>query len=208
MRHEHIVVRHEHMLTFLDFIKTSAQKTVTFSAEEVQRMNEQLGEDVSVLEIGELQEDGSLIVSVGDVIEAAQALSMPGPLDLIEFSKRGYFTIFLDENLLALKVGLEADGFKVISPRSGSDDEEIKHQARGCAILTNNSKDFRDDAARCDYDVIAVEAIKFIDSKPDRTNLTVRKVSGAIRRSQMARKRGNFLLKVHDDGRFVLESLV
>jgi hypothetical protein len=61
---------------------------------------------------------------------------------------------------------------------------------RGWAILTRNSSDFVDDAARYDYDVIGIEDIKFIDDKPDRTNETVRKISGAVRRSQIGRLRG------------------
>ncbi len=74
-------------------------------------------------------------------------------------------------------------------------------------ILTANSKDFTDDAVHFDYDVIAVENIKFIDSRPDSTNQTVAKISGAIRRSQLATRKGNFLLTVEDDGSFHLRQL-
>jgi hypothetical protein len=63
------------------------------------------------------------------------------------------------------------------------------------------------DAVHYDYDVIAVEGIKFIDSRPDRTNQTVAKIAGAIRRSELATRKGDFLLTIRDDGSFHLRQL-
>ncbi len=128
--------------------------------------------------------------------------------DLVELSKQGYFTIMLDENLRVLEPALEDDGFKVIVPHQGLTDQALKAKARGWAILTKNSKNFVDEAVRHDYDVIAVEDIKFIDHKTDRTNETVRKISTAVRRSQLGTRKGNFCLKIRDDGSFHLEQLV
>jgi hypothetical protein len=128
--------------------------------------------------------------------------------DRVELSKQGYFTIMLDENLLVLEPALEDDGFKVVVPHQGLTDAAIKRQARGWAILTRNSKDFIDDAVRFDYDVIGVEDIQFIDDKHDRTNETARKVSNAVRRSQVGTRKGNFYLKIRDNGSFHLEQLI
>jgi hypothetical protein len=130
------------------------------------------------------------------------------PTDLIEMSKQVYFTSMLDENLRVLETALDDDGFKVVVPPRGLSDSELKRMAKGWAIVTRNSRDFIDDSVRYDYDVIAIEDIKFIDDKPDRTNDTVRKISGAVRRSQIGRIRGNFLLKVRDNGTFRLQQLV
>ncbi len=130
------------------------------------------------------------------------------PSDLIEMSKQGYFTIMLDENLRGLESALEDDGFKVIVPQQGLKDEDLKRKARGWAILTHNSQDFVDDAVRYDYDVIGIEDVKFIDDKPDRTNETTRKISNAVRRSKLATMKGNFLLKIRDNGSFHLGQLV
>jgi len=127
--------------------------------------------------------------------------------DVVELSKQGYFTIMLDENLRVLEPALEDDGFKVIVPQQGLKDEALKAKARGWAILTKNSKDFIDDAVRYDYDVIAVEDVRFNDQKADRTNETVRKISSAVRRSQLGTRRGNFCLKIRDDGSFHLQQL-
>jgi hypothetical protein len=128
--------------------------------------------------------------------------------DLVELSKQGYFTIMLDENLRVLESALEDDGFKVIVPQQGLKDEALKRQARGWAILTKNSQDFIDEAVRYDYDVIGIEDVKFVDNKPDRTNETVRKISNAVRRSQLGTRKGNFSLKVRDNGSFHLEQLL
>lgn len=128
--------------------------------------------------------------------------------DSIELSKQGYFTILLDENLRGLEAGLEDDGFKVIVPPQGLTDEALKRKARGWAVLTRNSQDFVEDAVRYDYDVIGLEDIRFVDDKPDRTNDTVRKISGAVRRSQIGTRKGNFWLEVRDNGSFHLEQLV
>ena len=137
-------------------------------------------------------------------------MSLTQTTDTIEMSKQGYFTILLDENLRVLEAALEDDGFKVIVPSSGLADDalKLKAKARGWAILTRNAKDFVDDAVRYDYDLIAVEPIRYIDDKQDRTNATVQKISGAIRRSKLATLKGNFLLTIRDDGSFHLEQLV
>lgn len=122
-------------------------------------------------------------------------------------SKQGYFTILLDECLAALERGLEDHGFKVIVPSQGLDGETLKRTARGWAILTRNSQDFVEDAVRYDYDVIGIEDIRFVDES-DRTDETVRKVSAAVRRSQLGTRKGNFCLRVRDNGSFHLEQLV
>ena len=93
-------------------------------------------------------------------------------------------------------------------PPQGLKDELLKRQAKGWAILTRNSQDSIDDAVRYDYDVIGIEDIRFIDDKPDRTNDTVRKISSAVRRSEVGRLRGNFWLKIRDNGSFHLQQLV
>jgi hypothetical protein len=128
--------------------------------------------------------------------------------DLVELSKQGYFTIMLDENLRVLEAALEDDGFKVVVPYQGLKDEALKRQARGWAILTKNSQDFIDEAVRYDYDVIGIEDIKFVAGKTDWTNETVRKISNAVRRSQLGTRKGNFWLKIRDNGSFHLEQLV
>ena len=124
----------------------------------------------------------------------------PDAQDSIELSKQGYFTILLDENLRGLEAGLEDEGFKVIVPQQGLSDEALKRKARGWAVLTRNSQDFVEDAVRYDYDVIGLEDVKCLDDRGDRT--------GAVRRSQLATRKGNFWLKVRDNGTFRLEQLV
>ena len=71
--------------------------------------------------------------------------------DMIVLAKQAYFTIVLDESLGGLEAGLEDDGFKVVVPAQGLDDDILKRKARGWAILTKNSQDFVPDAVRYDY---------------------------------------------------------
>jgi len=141
-------------------------------------------------------------------VKTLQPSAESEPQDLIELSKQGYFTILLDENLRGLEAGLEDDGFKVVMPPQGSKDDELKRKARGWAILRKNSQDFIHDPVRFDYDVIGIEDIRFVDAKPDRTNDTVQKISAAVRRSQIGTRKGNFWLKVRDNGSFHLEQLL
>ena len=124
------------------------------------------------------------------------------PTDVIELSKQSaYFTIILEEDLRSLEAGLEDDGFKVI-PAQVLEDDDLKQQARGWAILTKNSQAFVDDAVRYDYDVIGIEEVK--DDGPE----AVRRISGAIRRSQLPSRKGNFWLNIRNDGSFQLRQLV
>jgi hypothetical protein len=124
-----------------------------------------------------------------------------------DVARRSKLTILLDENLEPLKDGLRDSGFKVISVKKGMPDEEIKELAEGTVILTKNSKDFVNDAVRFDYDIVAIENIKFIDTDKTRKNQTVEKVSNAIRESDFASKRGNFLLTIEDTGHYRIKSL-
>ena len=124
------------------------------------------------------------------------------PTDLVELSKQSaIFTIILEEDLRSLEAGLEDDGFKVL-PTQMLEDDGLKQQARGWAILTKNSHAFVDDAVRYDYDVISIEEVK--DDGPE----AVRRISGAIRRSHLPSRKGTFWLTVRDDGSFQLRQLV
>jgi len=127
--------------------------------------------------------------------------------DVMELAKRSHYTIVLDENLKVLEAGLEDEGYKVIVFPPGMKDPDIKKLSRGDTILTASSKDFVGDALHFDYDVIAVENVKFIDTKQDRTNQTVVKIAKALTRSELASLKGNFVLTIHDDGSFHLRQL-
>ena len=127
--------------------------------------------------------------------------------DSFELAKGAHYTILLDENLEALQSALEDEGYKVVRAPKGWSDPDIKKLASGWSILTRNSQDFIPDALRFDYDLIALEDVQFIDSRADRTNTTVQKIANALRRSRLASRKGNFVLKIHDDGSFHLRQL-
>lgn len=60
------------MLTFVQFIQEIAQKDLTIPPSGVNRMREQFGD--KVLQMGHLQNNGSMLVPVDCVMEAAQSV--------------------------------------------------------------------------------------------------------------------------------------
>jgi len=123
--------------------------------------------------------------------------------DDIELYKRYHvFWIVLDEGLFALEAPLEEQGFRVRLPLRI---EEIKDEARGIAVLTRNPEALLYDALRLDYDVISVEDLKLIDEGPEPVKEAADKISAAIHRSRLPSRRGNFWLKVREDGSFHLQ---
>jgi len=134
--------------------------------------------------------------------------SYPHLNSVLSHSKRSKLTIILDENLFQLKPSLKDSGFKVLALKKGMSDEEIRELAEGTAILTNNTKDFLPHAVADDYDVISIEALKFIDTDPTRKNKTAQKIAKAIRDSGIAFIRGNFNLIIKNDGAYELKALV
>jgi hypothetical protein len=60
------------MLTFIQFIEEIAQKDLVIPPADIERMRERFGD--KVLKMGHLQDDGSMLVPVDCVIEAAQSL--------------------------------------------------------------------------------------------------------------------------------------
>lgn len=55
--------------------------------------------------------------------------------------------------------------------------------------------------------MIGIEDIKFVDLRQDKTNETDRKISDGVR-SQIGTRRGNFRLRVRDNGSYHLEQQV
>jgi predicted CoA-binding protein len=60
------------MLTFIQFIEEIARRDLTIPAADVQQMQERFGN--KVLKMGHLQDDGSMLVPVDCVLEAAQSV--------------------------------------------------------------------------------------------------------------------------------------
>jgi hypothetical protein len=127
--------------------------------------------------------------------------------EALSHARRSKLTILLDENIETLKDALIALGYRVLSLKKGLLDPEIQQLAQGSAILTKNTKDFINDAVRFDYDIIGIEDIRFVDDAKDHKNKTAKKISDAIRGSQFYNVRGNFLLKVHDNGKYTVTTL-
>ena len=126
---------------------------------------------------------------------------------LLAHSRRSKLTILIDENIATLEAPLTELGYRVFSLGKGLKDPHIQKLAEGSAILTKNSKDFIYDAMQFDYDVIGIEDIKFVDKVPTGKNITARKISAAIIDRRFSSLKGNFFLKIYDDGTYDLNQL-
>jgi formate dehydrogenase maturation protein FdhE len=60
------------MLTFIQFLEELSKDHVTLSPAEVQRMRDRFGD--KALQMGHLQEDGSMSIPVDSIVEAVQSL--------------------------------------------------------------------------------------------------------------------------------------
>lgn len=125
-----------------------------------------------------------------------------------EMSRRSKLTIALDENLLQLKEGLKANGFKVMVFNPETKDVDLFHLMQGMSVLTKNEKDFTLDAVIHDFDVISLKNLKYIDNDNSVKNKTVLIISKAIRDSKFYNQRGNWLLSIKNDSSYELEPLV
>ncbi len=111
--------------------------------------------------------------------------------------------VVLDENVSSLKSELEARNIRVIEPRKGLSDDDIKREILpGRIFITNNTKDFIDDASVYEYGIIALEGT----SKADESSLA-KDISDAIRKHSLWAKRTGFVLLMSSEGRHRYQTL-
>jgi hypothetical protein len=111
--------------------------------------------------------------------------------------------IVLDENLESLAEELRKRNIIVILPVKGMSDEDIKEKMiSGRLFVTNNSKDFVDDASSYEYGIISTEKIKFKDSKS-----MSKMISDAIIKHKLWSQSNSFILVLHENGKHVMKSL-
>ena len=81
------------MLTFTEFIEEIARKDVAIPRADVERMRERFGD--KVLNMGHLQGDGSMLVPVDCVLEAARSLGPQTLTEAAEILKSGQMASML-----------------------------------------------------------------------------------------------------------------
>lgn len=112
--------------------------------------------------------------------------------------------VVVDENISGIESELLKRNIKVISIPKGTDDEIIKQVYLPRRILiTTNSAHFIDDASSYEYGIIALDHLKFKDSK----NMAVL-VSKALIKHQLWAKGHGFILRLNDKGEGTIENLV
>jgi hypothetical protein len=111
--------------------------------------------------------------------------------------------LVLDENLLSLKQALEEYNIRIIPVISGKSDQYIKeHSLPGRIFITNNAKDFKEDARSFEYGIISTENIKFKDPKS-----LAEKIHNEIIKNKLWSKTKGFILTLKDGERSTFREL-
>jgi hypothetical protein len=104
--------------------------------------------------------------------------------------------LVLDENLFSLSEELKKKKIRILKVLPGTEDKQIKeHSLSGRIFVTNNSKDFKDDAGRLEYGIISTEGIKLKDPKT-----LAQIISDEIIKNQLWSKEKGFILYLRDKG--------
>lgn len=111
-------------------------------------------------------------------------------------------SLVLDENINHLAGPLREANFRVRIPKKGMTDQDIKElMLDGAIFVTNNTKDFVDDAPIYDYGIIGLEAI-YIDSASEyRKNTTAQAISRAVIDYAIPSMKTKFLLLLRPNGK-------
>lgn len=111
--------------------------------------------------------------------------------------------LVIDENLESLTRELQQRNIRTIIPNKGMKDKIIKEQLLPHRIfVTNNTKDFKNDATSFEYGIISTEGMKIKNP-----NILAKKISDAIIEFSLWSRKYGFLLKLKDKGKSIFEEL-
>lgn len=112
--------------------------------------------------------------------------------------------IVLDENLENLKENLEERNIRIITIPKGTKDSEIKKNYLSRRLfLTNNPKDFIDDASSFEYGIISTQSIKYKGE-----NSLAALISRALSKHQLGSKQHGFIIELNDKGDGTVKNLI
>jgi hypothetical protein len=111
--------------------------------------------------------------------------------------------VVLDENLSTISLELQKRNIKVILPTPGTSDDKIKETLLvGRLFITNNSKDFINDASSYEFGIISTEKIKLKNPKK-----LAKMISDAIIKFKLWSQNDPFILTLHEDQKHQLKFL-
>lgn len=118
-------------------------------------------------------------------------------------------TLVVDEDVECLVSALKEANFRVLSPKAGLKDFDIRETLLSHRILvTRNTPDFLADAPVLDYGIIGLDALSFVDREHDYgNNQTAQLISKAVSELDLVSKRSGYVLVLKPDGRHVLRDL-
>jgi len=122
-------------------------------------------------------------------------------LDSINEMARG--RVVLDADLRGIELELTKKNITVIAPEQSLSDLDLKRNyLAGRILITNNSKDFVDDAIAYEYGIIATEGLPSKEPKQ-----TADMISKAIIKHSLWSQSSPFILTLKSDGKHVLRFL-
>jgi len=112
--------------------------------------------------------------------------------------------IVLDENLENLKESLEEKNIRIITVPKGMKDSKIKKDYLSRRLfITNNPKDFIDDASSYEYGIISTKKIKFKDE-----SFLVPLISKALSKHKLWSKQHGFIIELDEKGKDKIKNLI
>jgi hypothetical protein len=116
--------------------------------------------------------------------------------------------LILDENVQVLKPALKELNIRVIVPKAGLSDDDIKEDLLPQRIfVTKNTTDFEDDVAAYEYGLVSLDALTFIDPQPSGKNATAKMISSALSKFDAWSRRHGFILRLKPDGKHTFEEV-
>lgn len=114
------------MLTFKQFVTELAREDITLSAMEIKEMKRRFGD--KVLQMGHLQQDGSMLIPVDCIIEAARTLGSHTLTEAVE--------IINDEQMLSML----QSGERLVEQVGEARDQKLRQMIRKFQNQPDNNK--------------------------------------------------------------------
>lgn len=112
--------------------------------------------------------------------------------------------IVLDENVENLKESLEERNIRIITVPKGMKDDKIKRDYLSRRLfITNNPKDFIDDASSYEYGIISTRKISYKGE-----DFLVPLISKALSKHKLWSKQHGFIIELDEKGKDKIKNLI
>ena len=103
--------------------------------------------------------------------------------------------IVLDENLWGpLEADIKDQNFRIVKPKAGQLDEDMGDLLYHRILVTNNTKDFKENIIPWEFGIISTEKVNITNTK----NVS-KLISKAFIKHSLASKRNGFIVTIYED---------